>query len=337
MDIIKHKLDENIYYPDKFLDLISNKEVLFFDIETTGFNRTKNSIVLIGMLYAQGTSIIIEQYFAESLNDEFQLLQAFKNLISKFDVLVSFNGDTFDIPFLNSKYKTHNIDFSIDRDNSFDILKLVRKNKNILGLENCKLKTLEKRLGFNRKDEISGKDSIKIYKSYLKTQNKIYKDIVLQHNFDDIYYLPKTLQIYDLITDITSLNFNLLNHNDGLNIFIDLSNLSIDSEMLCVQGSISPMNFSEQVHYDENYTFKWIPDAGSFKFDIQIHHGYLSNGNECYYLNKDDFRISIDLIDKTIYTVPNNLIIVKDNNNLIYNNIKGLLYETISHIFKNII
>lgn len=335
MEVIKRAIKENLYFPSEVKDLVHNKKIAFLDIETTGFSRIKNKIILIGLLYQEGDSIVIEQYFAEDPSEEIKILTAFKNAISAFDLIITYNGDTFDIPFLNSKYEIYNIDFSIKKKNSLDLIKMVRSNKNILKLENCKLKTVERKLGINRKDEITGGESVKIYKQFVKTKSKSFKDIVLQHNYDDIYYLPKIMSIYDLIKDINILDFDISIRDEAVKLKVDLSSLFIEGETISVQGNSASLSIPDQIYYSESYSFEWNPQIGDFYLKLQSHQGHLSNNSECIYIDKKDFDFKIDFIDKTIYSVPNNILIIKENKKLIYNNINCLLKDVITQIISN--
>lgn len=64
--------------------------------------------------------------------------------------------------------------------------------KQVLSLENCRLKTIETKLGFLRRDSFSGKDCIQLYTTYM--QGKIlrqegceeHRDLLLLHNEDDL-------------------------------------------------------------------------------------------------------------------------------------------------------
>src|SRR3712207_8630916 len=71
--------------------------ILFFDIETTGFDKEKEKVVLIsGGWFLQDKKFVIKQYFAESLDEEVQVLKAFKEDVTKFNSWCSYNGKAFD-------------------------------------------------------------------------------------------------------------------------------------------------------------------------------------------------------------------------------------------------
>ena len=157
MEVITKVLDE-------LIDIPPNHFV--FDIETTGLNSNYCKVILIGILFNQDNKTVIKQYFANTEDDEKELLLSFINDIKNYKNHITFNGLTFDIPFLNTRLKKHNIDFSLSKNDDIDILKLIRPFKEKLSLSDCKLKTIEKYLGIYREDTISGKESIDLYKEY---------------------------------------------------------------------------------------------------------------------------------------------------------------------------
>jgi len=69
---------------------------------------------------------------------------------------------------------------------SYDLLKIVRPFKKILGLENLKLKTLEKYFGYDRHDPFSGGDLIQVYEVYMDTKDEQLLQTLLLHNYEDL-------------------------------------------------------------------------------------------------------------------------------------------------------
>ena len=97
MEVITKTLDELIdILPDYFV----------FDIETTGLNSNYCKVILIGILFNKNNKTIIKQFFANTENDEKELLLAFINCIKNYQNHIAFNGSNFDIPFLNNRLKS---------------------------------------------------------------------------------------------------------------------------------------------------------------------------------------------------------------------------------------
>ena len=246
MEIITHALDE-------FINIPLNHFV--FDIETTGLNPKYCKVILIGILYNKGNQTILKQFFANLEGDERELLLEFKNQIIQFEKHITFNGITFDIPFLNSRLKKHNIDFYLDKSNDIDILRFIKPYKEKLSLSDCRLKTIEKYIGIQREDTISGKESIKIYKEFINTDNPQQRDQlkekILLHNYEDIYYLGMLSKIKDILEEKLDL-LHIKTNNINLKITpisYKISNSKLSIKYNIYSGETPPLNI-----YNEIYT-----------------------------------------------------------------------------------
>lgn len=333
MEIINKLIPESIYIPTSLKQIINNKNYCFLDIETTGLSRSRNKIILIGILYLENNQIKIQQFFANDLTEEKILLTSFKKIISKFDTIFNYNGTTFDIPFINQRFKHYNIDYAINLEKSLDILRIVRKNKNVLNLPNYKLKSVESSIGLFREDKISGKESISLYYSYLKNNNSEIKETILRHNYEDIYYLSKILKIFDLINDKKNINIKYTFKEKLFDLNINTDNLIINNNIIIIIGNTSiDSSLPNQIYYGETYTLEWSPRYGTLQIKLEIHEGILSNNKKCSFLNKNDYSFELTSIDNTVYEVPNNIIIIKEAKNIIFDNIHPLLNEIVKKV-----
>ncbi len=103
------------------------ERVLFWDIETTGFSRKYDSIYLMGYFYWEGCRPIIEQHLASSTTDELALLESFLQKMDDYELLVTFNGNAFDIPFVRERLRVMRISRgSSGPFSSLDLYKLYR-------------------------------------------------------------------------------------------------------------------------------------------------------------------------------------------------------------------
>ena len=194
------RVEKNIELNTTFdMSLIADpSDIMFFDIETTGLSSWKSGLYLIGLLtYDDGWKLI--QYFCEDVSDETVVLESFFTLLSSKKVLISFNGDGFDIPFLAHMVEQYGLPYSFDKVESYDILKKIRPLKKILDLPNLKLKTCEKFLGIYREDRFSGGDLINIYFQWQEDRSQDKLDCLLLHNFEDIENMPNILPILNYI------------------------------------------------------------------------------------------------------------------------------------------
>lgn len=197
----------------------SMEEILFFDIETTGFAAQNTILYLIGVLYYEGNEVHIIQWFNEDGNFEKELIMAFHEFSKKFTHLVHFNGLGFDLPYLRQKAALLQLPFSVEESiKQIDIFKNIRSYKKIFHLENMKQVTIEDYLGINRKDTKNGGELIQIYQRYVATGSEEYEKILLLHNHDDLLCMPKVSGILNYCSffrcpDILNCRIELPEHN----------------------------------------------------------------------------------------------------------------------------
>ena len=174
---------------DKYYNLSSYfnpEELLIFDIETTGFAAEASKLYLIGCCFYNKGNWTISQWFNDDGNSESDILTLFMEFTKSYKYLLHYNGDGFDIPYLTKKINEFNLDYSFSHMKSIDLYKVIKPYKSILHIDNLKQKSLEKYLGINRLDKYSGGDLIKVYDDYLKTKKDSNKQLLLQHNFEDL-------------------------------------------------------------------------------------------------------------------------------------------------------
>lgn len=261
---------------DNLIDIPKNHFV--FDIETTGLSPKYCKVILIGVLYNLNNKTIIKQYFAESEEEEKDLLLKFINDIETFDHHITFNGVSFDIPFLNSRFNSNDIDFSIDKCDDIDILRIVKPFKEKLSLSDCKLKTIEKYMGIKREDTISGKESVELYKNFVISKDISLKEKILLHNYEDIYYLGKIYNIKNIIDE--SLDYIDININN-LNYKVLLSKYKITKSVLHL-NFISRKKFELPLNiFRDTYTIS--TEENILNIFINLNKGIDSNGNTIFF------------------------------------------------------
>ena len=175
------------------------EDVLFFDIETTGFSAKTSSLYMIGCAKRKGSYMNIVQYLAEDKKEEPALLSSFFSLNKGIESYISYNGNQFDIPYLLEKAKKYNLDTEMFTFPSYDIYKELKPYKDFFKLPNMKQKSLELFLGIKRNDVYSGGELIKYYEDYLRNGNKEAESLLLLHNYDDVLGMIKLLNIKDYL------------------------------------------------------------------------------------------------------------------------------------------
>lgn len=192
---------------------LSNKKFMIFDIETTGFSREYAIIYMIGCIYKKNDHYEYFNMFAQNPEEECELINQFFQKLEEFQCIIHFNGNKFDIPFLQERAKRYNIKDEISCMESIDIYELIRPFRNSLEFPNLKLDTLQQALGYSRDDLYTGGDLIQVYNNYTQRPRKKDYQQLLLHNKEDvegmIYLLPliDTVQLIDKI--ITKRSFQL--------------------------------------------------------------------------------------------------------------------------------
>ncbi len=162
------------------------EDILFIDIETTGLSPRNSDLYLIGTGFVENGKWVVRQFFGENADDEEKVLSEFSDFSRSFAKVVHFNGDRFDIPFLQKKYQEHKLTDPFERLESFDLYKWVKPLKRQLGLPDCKQKTVEKFLKIDREDKYDGGKLIAVYKDYEESKSSELLELLLLHNFEDV-------------------------------------------------------------------------------------------------------------------------------------------------------
>lgn len=188
---------------------LTPEQILYFDIETTGFAEYTN-LYLIGCIYYDKKRWKLIQLFSEE-NNEVELLKTFSDLIKGKKYLICYNGISFDLPYLKRKYKKYGLALDITGIEIIDFYKSFFLFKKFLGLEGLKQKNVENYLNIHREDTFSGGELVKWYLTYTKldsgehaTRNEIYKTLIT-HNQDDLIGLTELTKLYDFVKYIEKL------------------------------------------------------------------------------------------------------------------------------------
>jgi hypothetical protein len=171
------------------------------DIETTGLDPDRSRFILGGLVRPEPWGKGLIQFFAESKEEEAQLICSWLSELTDLDVLISYNGDHFDLPFLKKRLRHSRVpagEFPLFQ--SLDLYRILDRYSNFRKLlPNLKQKTVEAFLGMwpDRADEISGADSVVLYHQYLRTGEPAIRDTILLHNKDDILQLSRLMKVFE--------------------------------------------------------------------------------------------------------------------------------------------
>ena len=190
-------IEKKLQLPDTYpLERIGKLEdLLFFDIETTGFSGDRCQLYLIGCTYYKENTWNLIQWFADTKASEADLLHQFFAFLKQYKTVVHFNGDGFDIPFLLKRCRHFDLPYDFSGVASFDIYKKIKPYRNLLGVDSLKQKAIEQFLGISRTDKYNGGQLIEVYKDYLMTHEQELYDLLMLHNEDDLKGMPSILPI----------------------------------------------------------------------------------------------------------------------------------------------
>lgn len=264
------------------------ESILFLDIETTGFSPLSSSLYLIGCAYYADGSFHCKQFFAESPSEEEQILVEFLKFAHPYKVLIHFNGNNFDIPYIEQKCTKYNIECEICNKLGVDLYRRVSPYKNFIKVPNCKQKTLEQYIGIDREDIYSGGELINIYHEYVKKFDVDSLAKLLLHNENDIQGMIKLVPImayYDLfnkpikVTKVTMDNYQDFSGNNKMEL-----------TMKCQLPSALPNSLTE---ISSGFYFSANDNTAIIK--CPVYEGelkyYYANYKDYYYLPEEDMAL----------------------------------------------
>lgn len=187
------------FYPSlgKTFDMyFSDKKLCIFDIETTGLNPASGRLILSGMITVSDNRAAFTQLLAENISDEEEIIRRTCLLLDKSDVIITYNGRHFDVPFLTKRASVYGIDVPLKY--NFDLYMLISGYSSLRQmLGGLKQKDIESFMGIDgsRDDRISGLESVKLFEKYLNTGSFALRDKILLHNADDIRQLYRLLPV----------------------------------------------------------------------------------------------------------------------------------------------
>ncbi len=197
---IVFKVTDEIKYlpsPGRFFDMyFEDKNLAIFDIETTGLSPQGSKLILSGIITASRGQARFTQLLAENLFEERLVIEETLSILNDADVIVTYNGRSFDMPFLTKRAEACGI--SVPERFNLDVYLLLRSYSSLGDmLPGLRQKDSEAFLGISRErtDDISGFESVKLFEKYMNTGSFALRDKLLLHNADDIRQLYKLLPI----------------------------------------------------------------------------------------------------------------------------------------------
>jgi uncharacterized protein len=175
---------------DASLKAFDLSRAAFLDTETTGLaGGTGTAAFLIGVGFVDGDRFRVRQYFMRDYHEEAALLRGLADDLVRFPCVVTFNGRTFDLPLLESRYRLNRERYPLADLPHLDLLPPARRLWK-LRLVSCRLQSLEADLlDLRRRADVAGEEIPRIYFDYVRRRDGRALLRVLEHNRVDVVSL----------------------------------------------------------------------------------------------------------------------------------------------------
>jgi hypothetical protein len=164
--------------------------VAYLDIETTGLSAEDSSVTLVGIVTRSRGGRRLEQFFVDDPDYEGEVLAAAIERLSEIGGVVTFNGHSFDLPFIRERARLHGL--RLPWIEGWDLLgesRQWRRANDVAG--NCRLQTMLAQFGIARWDQSGGLDVVDAYWRWVETGDPKARQLILDHNAEDVLLLPE--------------------------------------------------------------------------------------------------------------------------------------------------
>ncbi len=163
---------------------ISLEDVVVLDLETAGF--WSSPVFVSAVLLMDGGCLSTLQFVTRDYTEEEAVLRATLEALRGRRLLITFNGKSFDMPFLVQRAIYHRFEFEVAGVTHLDLLHPARRAYRGF-FSDCRLQTLERMLlGIRRTGDIESREIPAVFHEFARTgQIERVKD-VLHHNRIDV-------------------------------------------------------------------------------------------------------------------------------------------------------
>ena len=175
---------------DPDLERFDPATALFLDVETTGLSGgTGTTAFLVGVGYFVQGVFRLEQCFMRDFDEEEAMLRYLDGIFARGATVVTFNGKSFDIPLLRTRFIANRMPFRLDAALHFDLVHAVRRIWR-LRLGDCSLGNVERAvLGIQRHGDVASAEIPEIWLDYVRTRDARRLKAVFYHHQMDILSL----------------------------------------------------------------------------------------------------------------------------------------------------
>jgi uncharacterized protein YprB with RNaseH-like and TPR domain len=170
---------------------------LYLDTETTGLAGGAGTVAfLVGLAFWHEGSLVLEQLLVRALGEEAPMLARVKERLEHASMLVTFNGKSFDMPLLRTRFVMARMEAPPSPPH-LDLLHVARRVHGKTLDQGCRLVALERQvLGFERIDDIEGGDVAACYLHFLRTGDGRSLMGVVEHNAWDVVAMAALVGMY---------------------------------------------------------------------------------------------------------------------------------------------
>ncbi len=170
---------------------------LYLDTETTGLAGGAGTVAfLVGLAFWDESGLVLEQLLVRALGEEAPMLARVKERIEQASMLVTFNGKSFDMPLLRTRFVMARMEAPSSPPH-LDLLHVARRIHGKSLKQSCRLVALEREvLGFERIDDIEGGDVAPTYLHFLRTGDARSLMGVVEHNAWDVVAMAALVGVY---------------------------------------------------------------------------------------------------------------------------------------------
>ena len=163
---------------------------IFIDLETTGLSGGAGTVAfLVGCGYFDFGAFQVRQFLLTSHSAERALLAAVAEFFEDANLIVTYNGKTFDVPVMETRWLFHRMDPPLEGVPHFDMLhparRLWRHDE-----QGCRLSTLERTLfDVRRLGDVPGMEIPSRFFRFVRSGDPCPLEPVLEHNRTDLVSL----------------------------------------------------------------------------------------------------------------------------------------------------
>jgi uncharacterized protein YprB with RNaseH-like and TPR domain len=173
------------------------RRALYVDTETTGLSGGAGTVAfLVGLAWWDGGTLVLEQLLVRALGEEAPMLEHLRRRIAAASMLVTFNGKSFDMPLLRTRFVMARLAPPPEPPH-LDLLHVARRVHRKRVKDGCRLVAIEREvLGFVRHDDVESGDVSACYLHFLRTGEARALLGVIEHNAWDVAAMAALVGLY---------------------------------------------------------------------------------------------------------------------------------------------